>query len=71
MSELRDRLEKDGAPGRIRTCDPKLRRLVLCPTELRAHTLHYLPVLPESLKASIHSAFNGRGQPSGKVEKGA
>jgi hypothetical protein len=25
-----------GAPGRIRTCDPKLRRLVLCPTELRA-----------------------------------
>jgi hypothetical protein len=29
----------DGAPGRIRTCDPKLRRLVLYPTELRApHT---------------------------------
>ena len=25
-----------GAPGRIRTCDPKLRRLVLYPTELRA-----------------------------------
>ena len=27
---------KTGAPGRIRTCDPKLRRLVLYPTELRA-----------------------------------
>lgn len=26
----------NGAPGRIRTCDPKLRRLVLYPTELRA-----------------------------------
>ena len=25
-----------GAPGRIRTCGPKLRRLVLYPTELRA-----------------------------------
>ena len=25
-----------GAPDRIRTCDPKLRRLVLYPTELRA-----------------------------------
>ena len=29
-------LHGNGAPGRIRTCDPKLRRLVLCPTELRA-----------------------------------
>ena len=28
--------ELDGAPDRIRTCDPKLRRLVLYPTELRA-----------------------------------
>jgi len=26
----------NGAPGRIRTCGPKLRRLVLYPTELRA-----------------------------------
>src|SRR6516225_7581414 len=25
------------APGRIRTCDPRLRRPVLYPTELRAH----------------------------------
>ena len=28
-----------GAPGRTRTCDPKLRRLVLCPAELRARCL--------------------------------
>ena len=27
---------KTGAPGRIRTCGPKLRRLVLYPAELRA-----------------------------------
>ena len=26
----------DGAPGRIRTCDPRLRRPVLYPTELQA-----------------------------------
>ena len=27
---------KGGAPGRTRTCDPRLRRPVLYPTELRA-----------------------------------
>ena len=27
---------RDGAPGRARTCDPRLRRRVLYPTELRA-----------------------------------
>ena len=27
----------DGAPGRARTCDPRLRRPVLYPAELRAH----------------------------------
>ena len=30
---------KDGAPGRIRTCDPRLRRPLLYPTELRAQIL--------------------------------
>ena len=30
----------NGAPGRIRTCDPRLRRPMLYPTELRAHSLH-------------------------------
>ena len=28
---------KAGAPGRTRTCDPRLRRPVLYPPELRAH----------------------------------
>ncbi len=32
------RLEMHGAPCRIRTCDHMLRRHVLYPTELRAHT---------------------------------
>ena len=30
--------ERNGAPGRIRTCGLKLRRLLLYPTELRART---------------------------------
>ena len=29
-----------GAPGRIRTCDPQIRNLVLYPTELRAPLSH-------------------------------
>jgi hypothetical protein len=29
----------DGAPGRTRTCDPRLRRPMLYPAELRAHAL--------------------------------
>ena len=35
----------NGAPGRIRTCDPKLRRLVLYPTELRARARSVLAAL--------------------------
>ena len=31
--------ESNGAPGWNRTSDPELRRLVLYPTELRAHVL--------------------------------
>ena len=30
---------RNGAPGRTRTCDPRLRRTVLYPTELRARSL--------------------------------
>jgi hypothetical protein len=29
--------KENGVPGRIRTCDPQLRRLLLYPAELRAH----------------------------------
>ena len=32
-----------GAPGRIRTCDPRLRRPLLYPTELRAHAVFSKP----------------------------
>ena len=32
-----------GVPGRIRTCDPKFRKLVFYPTELRAHILLAVP----------------------------
>ena len=32
--------EAVGAPGRTRTCDPRLRRPVLYPTELRARVVH-------------------------------
>jgi hypothetical protein len=35
-AELRREREADGAPGRTRTCGPRLRRPVLYPTELRA-----------------------------------
>jgi hypothetical protein len=34
-------LVRSSAPGRNRTCNPKLRRLVLCPIELRAHVASY------------------------------
>ena len=33
-------VERFGAPGRNRTCDNQLRRLVLYPTELRARPRH-------------------------------
>ena len=31
------RRKESGAPGRVRTCDPQLRKLMLYPAELRAH----------------------------------
>src|SRR5687768_8952650 len=34
------RAKRVGAPGRTRTCDPRLRRPVLYPTELRARALY-------------------------------
>jgi len=38
-SAERGKGEKSGTPGRIRTCDPRIRNPMLCPTELRAHVL--------------------------------
>ena len=37
LSELLDFVGDFGAPDRIRTCDPCLRRAVLYPAELRVH----------------------------------
>ena len=50
-----------GAPDRIRTCDPCLRRAVLYPAELRALTLRtgiVQPVLPSALSAALKSDYN-------------
>src|SRR3990172_10691098 len=30
-------IRNGGTPGRIRTCDPRFRKPLLCPTELRGH----------------------------------
>jgi hypothetical protein len=46
-----------GAPGRTRTCDPRLRRPVLYPTELRARSFsvirQFVFVLCASKKSKI------------------
>ena len=39
-TELRPPLHRTGAPGRTRTFNPRLRRPMLYPVELRAHTNH-------------------------------
>jgi hypothetical protein len=47
---FRDHLR--GAPGRTRTCDPRLRRPMLYPAELRAHGLWAMPV-PDLVPACL------------------
>jgi len=42
--------DSSGAPGRTRTCDPRLRRPLLYPTELRARTCNRLQLLVFSLR---------------------
>ena len=51
-------VRRSGAPGRTRTCDPKLRRLVLYPAELRAPT----PFLARPARCDRPSP-NSRGRP--------
>src|SRR5881296_2319160 len=49
----------DGAPGRSRTCDPRIRSPMLYPTELQAHqevTIHHLCATPRPPRGA-HSAF--------------
>ena len=36
-------LKVDGDPGRIRTCDPRFRKPVLYPAELRSHASGLMP----------------------------
>src|SRR5206468_12632885 len=48
-----------GAPGRSRTCDPRIRSPMLYPTELQAHqevTIHHLCATPRAPRGA-HSAF--------------
>ena len=61
-----ERRAKSGAPGRTRTCDPRLRRPVLYPTELRAHTMRSLTVpepspSPASPRCQLACALNPSG----------
>lgn len=47
-----------GAPGRIRTCDLEIRRLLLYPAELRA------PILSTDLSAGHPASLNGTAVPT-------
>src|SRR6185436_20001604 len=51
---------KPGAPDRIRTCYPRLRRPVLYPDELRAHPLAH-PGLLQGRCAKVDNRPRGRG----------
>ena len=50
LGRLSQGLDLIGAPDRIRTCDPRLRRAVLYPTELRAHKTDCLFGCPATSK---------------------
>ena len=55
--------DKVGAPGRDRTCDNQLRRLVLYPTELRARGYENIPSAYANHQASgSGQAGYGRGE---------
>ena len=53
-------MQRDGTLGRDRTCDPKFRKLVLYPTELRARTVRSLAKLSVSANKAI---ANGLANP--------
>lgn len=57
-------IENNGDPGRIRTCDPQIRNLVLYPAELRAHTASPLGKHVQAcnqLSSSGGATGNGKG----------
>ena len=47
-----------GDPGRIRTCDPQLRRLLLYPTELRDRFLELIPFFARIVNTFIRFPSN-------------
>ena len=57
-----DHTERNGAPGRTRTCDPQIRNLVLYPAELRRH-------IGEMLIASGPDTVNNERQLSDLVDR--
>jgi hypothetical protein len=50
------------APGRIRTCDPQLRRLLLYPTELRA--LLRKSIIRQTVSVADHPAGEAKTSPA-------
>ena len=54
-------LKRNGAPDRIRTCDPRLRRAVLYPAELRVRKRGMIPAnVPFVHAFGVKSAYEGR-----------
>src|SRR4051794_30297475 len=58
----------DGAPGRIRTCDLKLRRLVLYPAELRARAERNLTAIDAKRNRATPLAMKAEGEGLRHVE---
>ena len=54
LSNLAERLDFIGVPDRIRTCDPRLRRPMLYPTELRAQYNYLLESLSRYFMETIY-----------------
>ncbi len=51
--------ELASAPGRIRTCDPRIRSPLLCPAELRAQMVEALQIGTLYVDGSIGKMPNG------------
>ena len=56
-----DRLSEAGAPGRSRTCDPRFRKPVLYPAELRARGRQILLFRPARSSGSDRRSYIRRG----------
>lgn len=67
---LRTGQRENGAPDRIRTCDPLLRRQVLYPTELRALSTGRIAVYSGLGKSRRVTAFHDHRLVVGFVKRG-